>query len=236
MHGSAQGNALYISSACGGIRAEVCFVEQDDRPRAAVPRDGQIALDASEIKLTIQRADHKYRVQVRGHNLFPQFAPRHLAGKLRSPGEDMLDPCPALFGARHDGHPVAHGGKIFPIPGLMFALAGHFRQILSLRGSHSVETLEFLDNAGRGEPGLLEAPEMTLEKRIPPHVVETKVKLHGAHAPSSGTVSTVRISWVFQSKWRPSGRGTHGVTGPQESTWKHGRRSGFGFAEVLERS
>ena len=116
-----------------GVRTEVRFVEQDDGPCAAVPHDGQIALDAPQIELAIQRAHHKHRIEVRGHDLFAHLPPGNFAGELGPARQDVLDSRPSFFRTRYDRDPVSYGGKVFPAGGLMLQLAGSFRQVLRLR-------------------------------------------------------------------------------------------------------
>ena len=124
---------FHIRGARGRVRTEVRFVEQDDGPCAAVPHDGQIALNAPQIELAIQRAHHKHRIEIRGHNLFAHLPPGNFAGEFGPARQNVLDPRPAFFRTRHDRDPVSDRGKVFPADGKMLQLAGSFCQVLCLR-------------------------------------------------------------------------------------------------------
>ncbi len=126
VHWSSQSNDFHLRGKRGGVRTEVRFIEQDHRPCAAVPHNSQIALNAPQIELAIQRAHHKHGVEVRGDDLLGHLAPRNFAGELGSPREDVLDSCPSLFRTRDDCDPVSYGRKVFPAGGLILKLARRF--------------------------------------------------------------------------------------------------------------
>ena len=95
------------------ILGEVRLVQQDDRLGAARPRGGQVALEAVQVVVAVERADKEHGVNVGRDDLLDFLKAGGLAGKLRPARQDGVDvDAGFLAHLRGHRHPVADGGEV----------------------------------------------------------------------------------------------------------------------------
>jgi hypothetical protein len=91
----------------GDVSAEIGLIEQDDRARAALMREDEVAFQTARVVVTIEPADDEEQVHVCGKDLLAEALARFLPAKLCAPGKDLGDDCSL---AQDD--PVANTGEI----------------------------------------------------------------------------------------------------------------------------
>ena len=133
------------------LRHEIGLVQQDDRPRAAVPRGDQVALDAPRVEIMIQAADQEHDIDVRGDDLLLGDIARRLARELAAAGERGLDDRVAVSLGLHDGHPVADRRKRLARLGAMTQASAHPGEAFAGGGVDAIDVLVFERDA-RGLP------------------------------------------------------------------------------------
>ena len=135
----AEGDLLDFVEAGCGVVAEVGFIQQDDRLRAALPDDGEVAFDAARIQFEIERGDHEDGVDIGRDDLLLQGAACDFAGELGFPGKDGVDPGAIFAGAGGDGHPVANGGNVGARGRGVAEFAGDVGEVFAMGGADTVE-------------------------------------------------------------------------------------------------
>jgi hypothetical protein len=97
--------------ACVSCRSAIRFVQHDHRTRAAFPGEREIAFDAAEVVVLIERGDEKHRVDVGRDDLFAAG----IAGRTSREGgatwQHSVNVGFGFAGAKLDRNPVADGGK-----------------------------------------------------------------------------------------------------------------------------
>ena len=132
--GRARGDRLDLGACIGAdVVDEVGLVEDDDRPRAAVPGGREVALDAPQVEVVVEAADQEDRVDVGGDDLLLGGLAGDLAREPAAAGEEGLDGA-LVVGARprRDGHPVADGGEAVATVGQVAQPAPDPRQDLAV--------------------------------------------------------------------------------------------------------
>src|SRR5262249_17376375 len=91
---------------------EVDLADDDDRRRAAVPRGGEIALEAAGAGVAVGRGGGQEAADVGGDDLLRVAAAGGAADELRAPRQDVVDHGGFVAGGRGDRDPVADGGQL----------------------------------------------------------------------------------------------------------------------------
>ena len=126
----------------GEVGDEVRLVQDDDRPRAAVPGRREIALDAPQVEVVVEAADQEDGVDVGGDDLLFGGLAGDLAREAAAAGEQRLDgalvrrPRP-----RRHGDPVADGREAVAPVGLVAEPAADPGQDLAVGGADPVDLL-----------------------------------------------------------------------------------------------
>ena len=111
-HGDAEGDRLDLVDGRVDVVGEVGLGEDEHRLRAALPGEREVALEAPEVQVLVDRGDDEDDVDVGGEDLLLRRLPGGLARELRAAREDGLDRPALLVGARCDGDPVADGREV----------------------------------------------------------------------------------------------------------------------------
>jgi hypothetical protein len=148
------------------VRTEVCLIQQDNRARAAVPNQRQVAFDSSQVKFAIERAHYKHRVHIRSDDLLADFTACDLARQICCSRQNTFDPCliPVCW---HNSDPIAYCRKILPDLRQITDLARNLGRIFPPHAAHPVDTSGLLYDASRNQCRMVELNEILLEKRIP---------------------------------------------------------------------
>ena len=156
---------------------EVGFVEDDHRLGAAFPGDGEVALDAAEVVVGVERGDEEHGVDVRRDDLFGGVArlAGGGAGKFGFAMEHHMDVGARLAGAQAHGHPVADGRQIAAGGGRVEESARAFGGEFAVGGEEFVSVF-VLERDARGHEAVGgKRQEISREEIIPAEGVE----IHG---------------------------------------------------------
>ncbi len=153
----AEGNALGLGDRLVEIGAEIGLVEYDHRIGAALPGQGQVALQAAQVELLAEARHQKDRVYVGRHYLGLGGAAHRLPQKGATPRQHGLDGGRPLLGTRLYGHPVSHCRQIVASIGLVAHAPGHLRRelrhVLARRRHETAEHQVFAAQLARHPPG-----------------------------------------------------------------------------------
>ena len=99
-HGHAAGDRLHFGD--GGLRGgvEVGLRQHDHGPRAALPREDEVALEPAQVEVLVHRRDEEADVDVRREHLLLGRLPGRLAGELREARQDGGDRARTLLRRR----------------------------------------------------------------------------------------------------------------------------------------
>src|SRR6185436_8892278 len=119
VHRHAEGDRFDFREVFGRIQGRVALVHDDDRSRAAVPRRGQVPLQAPRIQILAERGDEEDGVDVRRDHLRDGAAPGLLARERRPAREDGFDDALPLAVELLDRDPVSRHRQVepFQLPG-----------------------------------------------------------------------------------------------------------------------
>jgi hypothetical protein len=85
------GDRLDLGAARGGFAGEVGFVQHDHGLRAARAGGGEVAFDAAEVEIRVERTDEEYGIDVRGDHLLDIALAGGFAGELRAARQHGVD-------------------------------------------------------------------------------------------------------------------------------------------------
>jgi hypothetical protein len=163
VHRHAERDGFDLGDARVHVVAEIRLREQDDRLRAALPAQRQVALDATDVEVVVEPRDDEYDVHVRREHLRLRLVERRLPDERTPPRQDGVDCRPAFVGARSDGEPVANCGMLAFMP----ELPGCLRAKLTELGVDDVVDSVFHGRARGNEAVLLVRPERFGERLVP---------------------------------------------------------------------
>ncbi len=167
MHRNTEGDRLDLGQIALGIRGRVALVHDDDRIRAAVPRGGEVALQAPRIQVLPERRDEEDRVDVRRHHLRDRSPPRLLARERRLAREDRLDDALPLAFELSDRDPVSRHGQVEP-----FQLPGGETSYAPVLGDELARAVMSRDDARGNETFCFMWPKRIREERVPAEIFE----------------------------------------------------------------
>ena len=186
--GTSPATVATSSDGSCGIRIEVRLQEEDHRAGAALPREGQIALEQPWPQLVGERGGDEHDVDVGGNDLLARALAvgvvRRAAGELGSAGEDRLDASlPLRAGAERD--PVADDGQL----GWRSRMADSSRKAspcLSDGGEHVVGASAMRD----GDPAGFETVvpvrrKCRIPRVVPPERVQSGCSVAARHSASA---------------------------------------------------
>ena len=138
VHGDAERDRLDLEHAQLPVGAEVGLRQHDHGLRAALPRHRDVALQAADVEVLVQRHDDEDGVDVRREHLLLGRVERDLARELRPPGEDVLDRRGSFVGPGGDRDPVADGRQLACAARLVREPAGRVSPQLAELGEEDV--------------------------------------------------------------------------------------------------
>ena len=146
MHRHAGGDHLHVQGPSLGLVTQVGFVQQDHRPGAALPDQGEIALDAPQVEVAIKRDNQKERIHIRSKYLLGRRLARHLTREFALAAQHPVNGGPALRSSCVDEHPIPDGRQRLPGRCLVKKLSRYLGEQLSAFGVDAVEFLRLFGN------------------------------------------------------------------------------------------
>jgi len=204
------------------IRADIGLVEHEDRTSAAVEDGIDVALEAAQVEVGVQRRDDEHLVDVGREHLSLHCGPRGLAAQARAPRERVHDVRRPGAVARPEAHPVTDGGERRAVGSLVREATADHRDARAIRGLNVVPGRGGEDDARRLH-GILETGELAREEGSP-----SKPDQIGLHF-----VLRRRINERIEVSLH-DGRALHGVR-PRPSSGRGDRRTGRGGAQARTR-
>ena len=110
--GNTERDGLDLRDHCVDVVGEIGLGEDEHRLRSALPREREVALEAPEVHVLVDRGDDEHDVDVGGEHLLLRRLPGGLPRELRVAGEDGLDRPALLVRAGRDGDPVAYRREV----------------------------------------------------------------------------------------------------------------------------
>ena len=166
----------------GGLRIarEVALRQQHHRLGAALARQDEVALEAAQAQVLVERRDDEDDVDVRGEHLLLGRLPRGLAREPRAAREQRLDRPRVLLGAGGDGDPVTDGGEIGGGAGLLVEPSRDVAAEHAGLGEHVVGAAVLHGDAARDQAVVGVGLELLGEAVVP---AEGREVWHGEGSP-----------------------------------------------------
>ena len=149
--GNASCDGLDLCHRRLGRCMEIRFRQHDHGPGAALPRQDQVALQASEAEILVHRRDEEGDVDIRCEHLLLGRLPGGLAGELGEARQDGRD-CPGVvFRPGGDDDPVTDDRQVGVRLGLVHEAARQVAAKLAVHGEHVVGAAMLNGHASRDD-------------------------------------------------------------------------------------
>jgi hypothetical protein len=149
------------------VLAEIGLRQDDDRLRAALPRGGDVALEAAEAEVVVEPGQEEGGVDVRGEDLVGRVVAGVLAHEGGPPPQDRRDDGALTFGLR-DRDPVADCRDRSSDLVLVKQPAGCLGPQLAVFGPHGVFTAVLRGDACGNQVVVLQLLECGRPAGVPP--------------------------------------------------------------------